>query len=150
MFVFFFGCLSMITPPVAMAAFAAAHIAQTSPIQVALTACRLGWPAFAVPFVFVFSPGLLMGGGPIVIVVSLLAAAAGVWMGSVALAGQLVRVLPWPVRALAALSAGLLLYPFEPNLYGVAMKLLGAGLCVVLAASEFRPARVARADAGPR
>ena len=150
MFVFFFGCLSMITPPVAMAAFAAAHIAQTSPVQVALTACRLGWPAFAVPFVFVFSPGLLMDGGPLVIVVSLLAAAAGVWMGSVALAGQLVRVLPWSVRALAALSAGLLLYPFEPNLYGVAMKLLGAGLCVVLAASEFRPARVARADAGRR
>ncbi len=145
MFVFFFGCLSMITPPVAMAAFAAAHIAQTSPVQVALTACRLGWPAFAVPFVFVFSPGLLMGGGWFVVLVSFVAAAAGVWMGSVALAGQLVRSLSVAARLLATLSAGLLLYPFEPNWMGAVMKLVGAGLCLVLALSEFR----ASPDGGP-
>jgi TRAP transporter 4TM/12TM fusion protein len=138
MFVFFFGCLSMITPPVAMAAFAAAHIAQTSPVQVAMTACRLGWPAFAVPFVFVFSPGLLMGGGPLVIVVSLMAACAGVWMGSVALAGQLTRPLAWVPRAAAALSCVLLLYPFETSLAGALMKIAGAMVCAGLAAREFR------------
>jgi len=138
MFVFFFGCLSMITPPVAMAAFAAAHIAQTSPVQVAMTACRLGWPAFVVPFVFVFGPGLLMGGGPLVIVVSLVAACAGVWMGSVALAGQLTRPLSWVSRAAAALSCALLLYPFEATLAGALMKVVGALFCVGLAVREFR------------
>jgi TRAP transporter 4TM/12TM fusion protein len=138
MFVFFFGCLSMITPPVAMAAFAAAHIAQTSPVQVAMTACRLGWPAFVIPFVFVFSPGLLMGGGLVVIVVSLVAACAGVWMGSVALAGQLTRPLAVVSRWAAALSCALLLYPFEASLAGALIKIGGALLCVGLAVREFR------------
>ena len=146
MFVFFFGCLSMITPPVAMAAFAAAHIAQTSPVQVALTACRLGWPAFAVPFIFVFSPGLLMGGGPLVVSVSLLAACAGVWMGSVAFAGHLARDLSWVARGVAALSSALLLYPFEADLSGMVVKLSGGALCVAIAASQFRQAREAGTD----
>ena len=139
MFVFFFGCLSMITPPVAMAAFAAAHIAQTNPVQVAVTACRLGWPAFAVPFVFVFSPGLLMGGGPIVAIVSLISAGAGVWMGSVAFAGHLARKLGATARLAAGLAAGLLLYPFVDDAAGWAVKLAGAGLCAVIALSQFRP-----------
>jgi len=138
MFVFFFGCLSMITPPVAMAAFAAAHIAQTSPVKVAMTACRLGWPAFAVPFVFVFSPGLLMGGGPLVVAVSLVAACAGVWMGSAAFAGQLAQPLSVMSRIAAVLSAALLLYPFEPTLAGTVLKIAGAVLCLGLAVREFR------------
>ena len=143
MFVFFFGCLSMITPPVAMAAFAAAHIAQTSPVKVAMTACRLGWPAFAVPFVFVFSPGLLMGGGPLVVVVSLVAACAGVWMGSAAFAGHLANPLSALSRMVAMLSAALLLYPFESTLAGITLKIAGAVLCLGLAAREFRASPVA-------
>lgn len=138
MFVFFFGCLSMITPPVAMAAFAAAHIAQTSPLQVAFTACRLGWPAFIVPFVFVFSPGLLMGGGLWVVTVSLLAASAGVWMGSVAFAGHLAKPLSHASRLVAVISAALLLYPFEATAVGSVIKLAGALLCGVIAWREFR------------
>ena len=138
MFVFFFGCLSMITPPVAMAAFAAAHIAQTSPVQVAFTACRLGWPAFIVPFVFVFSPGLLMGGGFWVVTVSLISASAGVWMGSVAIAGHLAGPLSTMSRLIAVLSAALLLYPFEATVVGSLIKLFGAGLCALMAWREFR------------
>jgi TRAP-type uncharacterized transport system fused permease subunit len=138
MFVFFFGCLSMITPPVAMAAFAAAHIAQTNPVQVAMTACRLGWPAFAVPFVFVFSPGLLMGGGPVIATVSLFTAAAGVWMGSAAFAGHLARPLSLLERVVAVLSAGMLLYPFDADPQGWALKAAGAFLCGLLAFTQFR------------
>ena len=138
MFVFFFGCLSMITPPVAMAAFAAAHIAQTNPVQVAMTACRLGWPAFAVPFVFVFSPGLLMGGGPVIATVSLFTAAAGVWMGSAAFAGHLARPLSLLERVIAVLSAGMLLYPFDADPQGWALKAAGAFLCGLLAFTQFR------------
>lgn len=138
MFVFFFGCLSMITPPVAMAAFAAAHIAQTNPVQVATTACRLGWPAFAVPFVFVFSPGLLMGGGLVVASVSLVSAAAGVWMGSVAFAGHLARPLGAAYRLGAALAAFLLLYPFQADPQGWALKLAGGALCAGIALGQFK------------
>jgi TRAP transporter 4TM/12TM fusion protein len=142
MFVFYFGCLSMITPPVAMAAFAAAHIAKTSPVQVAITACRLGWPAFVIPFVFVFSPGLLLGGGLVVASVSLFSATAGVWMGSVFFAGHLARPLGPMARVSAMLSALLLLYPFQVDLLGWVLKLLGGALCFGLAYSQFRAGRV--------
>lgn len=111
MFVFFYGCLSMITPPVAMAAFAAAHIAQASPMRVGLAACRLGWPAFVLPFLFVWSPTLLLQGAPLDIVVSVVTAIGGVWIGSAAMAGYLFRELGGAKRAWAALAAALMLLP---------------------------------------
>jgi TRAP-type uncharacterized transport system fused permease subunit len=64
MFVFYFGMLSMITPPVALAAFAAASLAQASPMAVGVQAVKLGWIAFLMPFLFVYRPALLMHGSP--------------------------------------------------------------------------------------
>ncbi len=59
MFVFYFACISAITPPVALAAYAGAGIAKARPIEVAFTACKLGATAFIVPFMFVYGPALL-------------------------------------------------------------------------------------------
>jgi len=109
MFVFFFGCLSMITPPVALAAFAAAHIADASPMKVSLAACRLGWPAFVLPFLFAWSPALLLRGDPLKVTVAVLAGIAGVWLGSVAIAGYLFRPLGAVRRAAIAVGAVALL-----------------------------------------
>ena len=61
-FVLYFGLLSMITPPVALAAFAAASIASAPAMRTAVEAVRFGWVAFALPFLFVYQPGLLMQG----------------------------------------------------------------------------------------
>ncbi|MGI9498497.1 MAG: TRAP transporter large permease subunit, partial [Geminicoccaceae bacterium] len=61
-FVLYFGLLSMITPPVALAAFAAASIASAPAMRTAVEAVRFGWIAFALPFLFVYQPGLLMQG----------------------------------------------------------------------------------------
>mgnify|MGYP006281728887 CR=1 FL=1 len=61
-FVLYFGLLSMISPPVALAAFAAASVASASPMRTAMEAVRFGWIAFILPFVFVYQPGLLMQG----------------------------------------------------------------------------------------
>jgi TRAP-type uncharacterized transport system fused permease subunit len=108
MFVFFFGCLSMITPPVAMAAYAAAHIAEASPMKVGFAACRLGWPAFALPFLFAWSPTLLLRGDPLHVAISVITATAGVWLGSAAIAGYFLRELT-PLRRLAFGAAALLL-----------------------------------------
>ena len=110
MFVFFYGCLSMITPPVAMAAFAAAHIAQASPMRVGLEACRLGWPAFVLPFLFALSPALLLKGDPLRVSLAVAAAIAGVWLGSAALSGYLLRELRPAARASLGAAAGALLY----------------------------------------
>ncbi|TCK19642.1 TRAP transporter 4TM/12TM fusion protein [Ancylobacter aquaticus] len=66
MFVLFYASLSSITPPVAVAAYAAAGIANASPMRVAVTATKLGLSAFIIPFVFVQDPAILIGQAPIV------------------------------------------------------------------------------------
>lgn len=63
MFVLYFGVLSAITPPVALAAFAAAPIAGSPPMSTALEASRLALPGFVIPFAFIYQPALLLGTG---------------------------------------------------------------------------------------
>jgi TRAP transporter 4TM/12TM fusion protein len=63
MFVLYFGVLSAITPPVALAAFAAAPIAGSSPMATAFEASRLALPGFVIPFAFIYQPALLLGTG---------------------------------------------------------------------------------------
>jgi len=64
LFVFYFAIVSAITPPVALAAYAAAGIAKDSPMKIGFTACRIGLAVFLVPYLFVFQPALLMRGEP--------------------------------------------------------------------------------------
>ena len=62
LFVFYFACLSAITPPVALAAYAGAGIAKCSPMTTAVEACKLGFAGFIVPFAFCYSPAMMMQG----------------------------------------------------------------------------------------
>src|SRR3990170_1469007 len=62
MYVMYFGMMSMITPPVAIAAYAAAGLARADPMRTGWEACRVGWSAVVVPFLFVLSPTLLLIG----------------------------------------------------------------------------------------
>lgn len=77
MFVFYFACLSAFTPPVALAAYAAAGIADAKPMQVAMTSMKIGIVAFIIPFVFVYGPAILLQGTPTQIIVSTLTALIG-------------------------------------------------------------------------
>jgi TRAP transporter 4TM/12TM fusion protein len=108
MFVFYHGCLSMITPPIALAAYAAAHIAGAEPMRVGWIACRLGWPAFVLPFVFAWSPELLLIGKPADIALAIALAIGGVWLGTAAVSGYLVGPLSF-VKRLAAGGAGVMM-----------------------------------------
>ena len=87
LFVLYCGMMSMITPPVAIAAFAAASLAGAGPMRTAMEAVRLGWAACAIPFVFVASPGLLLAGAPGAAALAVASAALGVAALSAALAG---------------------------------------------------------------
>ena len=60
-FVLYFGMMSMITPPIAIAAYAAASLAKESPLGVSVQAMRYAWLAYLIPFVFVFRPEFLIG-----------------------------------------------------------------------------------------
>lgn len=77
MFVFYFACISAITPPVAMAAYAGATISGSKPIEVGFTACKLGICAFIVPFMFCNAPTLLWQGTASNIMVTIATALIG-------------------------------------------------------------------------
>lgn len=108
MFVFYFGLLSMITPPVALAAFAAATLAGASPVTVALHCVRMAWIAFLVPFLFVYQPAVLLIGGP----AEIAAVAAGCLVAVPLVCGGLVGHALAPVtglRRVAWIGLGLLI-----------------------------------------
>jgi TRAP transporter 4TM/12TM fusion protein len=93
MFIFYYGLVSAITPPVALAAYAGAAIAQSDPTETALEAIRLGFVKLVVPFLFIYSPGLLLFGGPGAIAGDIAFAAAGVFGLAAAFSGWLARPL---------------------------------------------------------
>lgn len=99
----------MITPPIALAAFAAATLTEESPMKTGFAAMRLGWVAYVIPFLFVFAPTLLMDGGAGAVLWDFLIACAGVFLVSVAMVGYLRRPLSVVVRAgFAVLGTGTL------------------------------------------
>ena len=104
LFVLFFGMMSMITPPIALAAFAAASIAQAPPMKTGWAAVRFGWPAFIVPFLFVYSPSLILIGSTGEIVEAVVTAILGVWLVSAGLAGYFVGQMTLLMRVLFAVA----------------------------------------------
>src|SRR5439155_24180084 len=105
------GIMSMVTPPVALSAFAAANIAGADPARTGLTATRIGWAAYIVPFLFALSPSLLLRGQPLAIAWAALTAAIGVWLGTLGAVGHLPAPLGRGKRALPSVPAVLTLFP---------------------------------------
>jgi TRAP-type uncharacterized transport system fused permease subunit len=147
LFVMYFGMMSMITPPVAIAAYAAASLAQTDPMQTGWAAVRFGWVAYIIPFLFVRAPSLLLTGDPLSILLAFATAIAGVWMVCAAFAGFLIRPLDMPTRVGLG-AAGLLLFiPAEAVHYGGLTDAAGLILGAILVAREFLVVRRRRATA---
>ena len=78
LFVLYFGMLSMLTPPVAIAAFVAANLAKADAMRTALEAVRIGWPAYLIPFIFIATPELLLNGSITAILVMFIKSLVGV------------------------------------------------------------------------
>ena len=117
MFVFYFGIFADLTPPVALACFAAAPIARESGLKISYDAMKIATAGFVVPFMAVYAPELMLQpGGPLTQAVGFPLAVAwivgkavlaiGLW--GAAIVGYLAGPLPWPMR-LAAAAAALLL-----------------------------------------
>jgi TRAP-type uncharacterized transport system fused permease subunit len=77
LFIFYFGCLSNVTPPVSLAAYAAAGIADAPSLKTALTALTLAGAGFIIPFAFVYGSPLLLASAPIPVIGAALTAALG-------------------------------------------------------------------------
>ena len=88
MFILYFGMMSMITPPIALAAFAAATISGDRPMRTGGEAMRLGWVAYVVPLLFIFSPVLIMKGETVDVLLAFFVTVAGIHFISVALVGH--------------------------------------------------------------
>jgi TRAP-type uncharacterized transport system fused permease subunit len=111
LFIFYFGMLSMVTPPVCMASYAAASIGKTDPVKTGWQAMRLCAIAYIVPFLFVFSPSLLLIGHWYEVALSVTTAIIGAILLGVGTVGYLFRPVGMIKRALFILSAGALLIP---------------------------------------
>jgi TRAP-type uncharacterized transport system fused permease subunit len=127
MFVLYWGIVSFITPPVALAAFAAAPIAKTSQMRIGIQAMRLGTAIYIIPFCFVLNPALLLKGDPGTIAVSIFFAFLGIGLSAGALQGYVIWVgrIPntlagWLVRGLILAGAIFMAIPV-PRLVGLEM-----------------------------
>ncbi|MFC1575155.1 TRAP transporter permease [Gemmatimonadota bacterium] len=122
LFIFYFGCISNVTPPVSLAAYAAAGIAGAPPLRTAWTAMLLASAGFLVPFMFVYGPPLLLVGSPGEILVVTGTAMAGVTALAAAAMGYLrSELVPWE-RALLGAGAVALIFPgLASDGFGVAV-----------------------------
>ncbi|HSH48736.1 MAG TPA: TRAP transporter fused permease subunit [Halomonas sp.] len=132
LFILYWGMLSYITPPVALAAITAAGVAGASNIKTGMYAVRLGGVLFVLPFLFVLNPSLILQGDVWHILLSASTAIAAIWLIAAAMEGYLYGLgltRLW-LRVLLLVAAGLLLYP-EPSSDVAGLALLG--LCYAMA-----------------
>ncbi len=132
LYVMYFGMMSMITPPVAIAAFAAAGIAGSDPMKTGWAALRFGWMAYVVPFLFVMSPTLLLMGETGDISLAIVTALLGVWLVSIAMAGYLFERVGPRMRVAFAVTGLLTLMPAGAFAGAVITDLVGGTVGLVL------------------
>ena len=114
-FVFYFGIVADLTPPVALASYAGAAIAQSNPMKTALVSTKLAIAAFIVPYVFAMNPVMLFEGvtGPLQVILIVITSLIGIFGVSSALQGFIITGMN-PVERIMAAAAGLLL--IDPNI----------------------------------
>ncbi len=133
-FVFYFGIVADLTPPVALAAYAGAAIAQAKPMKTAVTATKLAIGAFIVPYVFALNPAMLFidtGVGEVILIC--ITSVVGIFGVSAALEGYIIGHMYWYQRIISAVGGLLLIYP------GVVTDVIGlllVGVVVVLQVIE--------------
>lgn len=129
MFVFYFGIVADITPPVALAAYAGSAIAKSNPMKTGVTATRLAITAFIVPYIFAFSPEMLIIGSDkpwYEIVLLVITALIGIFIVSAGMEGYLLRTMPWWQRILALAGGLCMIIP------GLVTDILGVALIAVI------------------
>jgi TRAP transporter 4TM/12TM fusion protein len=142
LFILYFGMMSLITPPVAPAAYVAAAIAGAPSMATGWTAMRFGWSSYIVPFLFVYSPAILMQGSVIDIVAVTVTSLFGIWLVCVAMTGFFSRVLPIGKRILFALAGIMLLSPHQASELMLWINIAGALAGIALIAYELKARRL--------
>ena len=129
MFVFFYGCVSTITPPVALASYVAAGIAGADINRVGWTAFFYGITCYILPFMFFFGPALMLNGAPLDLAQAFITGMAGVFCIACVVVGFMRTALPvWLRIVLAVAGLALLHQGWHSDLAGLA--LLGCAILI--------------------
>ena len=147
LFILYFGMMSMITPPIALAAFAASTLTKADPMATGFAAMKFGWTAYFVPFLFVYSPTLILLGDPGDIVINVTTAIIGTYYSSLGVVGYLVRPMN-PLFRLLMIAAGLAaMLPYEIFAEAGLLNAAGVAIGALVIAFEVVLGRRARAGA---
>jgi TRAP transporter 4TM/12TM fusion protein len=141
LFIFYFGMLSMVTPPVGMAFYAGAAVAGADTMKTGWAAWRIALAGFLLPFMFVYSPSLLLIGDPVTSALAAITAVIGAGSLSVGVVGFIKRSLT-PVERVAAMAAALLL--IKP---GWMTDLIGVAVVVILVVLQYKVKQPSRSGA---
>jgi TRAP transporter 4TM/12TM fusion protein len=135
MFILYLGMMSFVTPPVAIAAFFAANLAGADPMRTGWVSMRFSWTAYIVPFIFVFSPSLLLQSTSWVeTTYSITMAVIGVWFVSAGMVGYGLRLMSTWLRTASITAGALLLLPLGMAGWVVYANVLGVLLAVLVTA----------------
>ena len=137
MFAFYFAILSAITPPVALAVFAAAGLAKSDLWSTGWQSVRIAAATYIVPFMFVYEPSIMMIGDWLTIVTSTTSAVVGVMCLAAGLQGYLLRVATWWERIVLVIAAFLLIKP------GYISDAIGVVLLAIVLLAQRLPVRAA-------
>jgi TRAP-type uncharacterized transport system fused permease subunit len=140
LYIFYWGMLSFITPPVALGAFAAASVAKTNPMATAFESMKIGSIIYFIPFFFVFDPALILIGTPMNIAISTALAVFGIFIFAGALQGYVSFIGSVPggpvgsliLRIILGTGAILIALPAEAIEGLSELDLLGLGLVLIL------------------
>ena len=140
--------LSMVTPPVALASITAAKIANADMWRTSWAAVKLAWVAYIVPFLFIYSPALLLRGNWLEVVLAVFTAFIGTTAVSFAIIGFSTRPVGPIQRILFAVFGIMLLIPPGTDIVTIIVNLIGgAGILVLLFASQAQRKPASRASA---
>ncbi|MEQ8695825.1 MAG: TRAP transporter fused permease subunit [Bauldia litoralis] len=152
LFILYFGMMSMITPPICVAAFAGATIAGSDPMRTGWSAMKFGWTAYIIPFLFILSPSLLMQGETISIILAFVTAVGGVWLVSIGFVGHFAGSLSVLLRASFVVAGVALMVPVDlhpsaywSDIFGFASGLTLVALCIIRNRGSVAPASEQRA-----
>lgn len=128
LFVLYFGMLSMLTPPVAIAAFVAANMAKAPPMATGLEAVRVAWPAYLIPFFFAVSPALIFDGPVLVVALTTLKALVGVYAVTAGIVGYFERDLAGYERMVMAACGLAIMCPWDGFAAGPWLNAVGVAI----------------------
>ena len=132
LFIFYFGIISAITPPVALASMVAAGIAKAPFIKTSIQALKLGAAAFVLPFMFVLNPALILQGGVLEVIQCVFTATVGIFSMSVMLEGYFLERLPvWQRVVFGAAAITLIIPETFTDVLGVAIFIVGVLLQLI-------------------